>query len=528
MKLVLSVLLVAQSNVISASFCGESSIPFSFEAQPNGQPILGCARPTCFGWTADGEPISRNAQFHRVLKVPDGFQRKSSEKPRKMNRIDRELYKEQSAVCETTYESESCLRTDQWVGGIGPMYNATILPLALQCCTYDFLRESSTDRGVAIVNPGQIVVGGEVLKNGRQYAFDYIADVLKMRSEDDSVSYDVTIRRFLCLPIPDEPSTPVDETVLAEITDKFEPIDSDAIVAVPKKVDRVAFQAPIQEAEPIPLQQVTLPPQVQAIPPTQPPSADLLPPAPPNVAQPSAFAAPETDSAGSAEPVYPAYGRSGSNCFSGDTTVRTFDGKDVQLRDVNLSDWVMTKYMDQIVYTQITSWLHRLPDKEVEFYRIVLKDGSQLKLTAKHYIYKTICDQSFEGVIDLESMESKAEWAENLKIGDCLYRVKDMEENPHFVKAEIIGVERITEKGIYAPMTSTGDIIVNGIHASCHNIVHSHSIQSSFFQAAEHIADWFSSTSGLQKTIIHKDVPHGLELITAMLDLVLPSDLHTL
>lgn len=42
-------------------------------------------------------------------------------------------------------------------------------------------------------------------------------------------------------------------------------------------------------------------------------------------------------------------GRSGSNCFSGDTTVRTFDGKDVQLRDVNLSDWVMTKYMDQVI-----------------------------------------------------------------------------------------------------------------------------------------------------------------------------------
>lgn len=51
------------------------------------------------------------------------------------------------------------------------------------------------------------------------------------------------------------------------------------------------------------------------------------------------------------------------------------------------------KFLFQIVYTQITSWLHRLPDKEVEFYRIVLKDGSQLKLTAKHYIYKTICDQ---------------------------------------------------------------------------------------------------------------------------------------
>lgn len=50
--------------------------------------------------------------------------------------------------------------------------------MGLKCCRYDSLR-LSVDRGVAVVAPGQIVIGGEVFKERRQYAFDYISDVLK-------------------------------------------------------------------------------------------------------------------------------------------------------------------------------------------------------------------------------------------------------------------------------------------------------------------------------------------------------------
>ncbi|KHJ81903.1 hypothetical protein OESDEN_18408 [Oesophagostomum dentatum] len=73
----------------------------------------------------------------------------------------------------------------------------------MQCCTFEPLR-LSTDRGVATVNRGQIVIGGEVSRNGTQYAFDYISNIAKTVSYDGSVSYEVNIRRFVCLP-PVEP-----------------------------------------------------------------------------------------------------------------------------------------------------------------------------------------------------------------------------------------------------------------------------------------------------------------------------------
>lgn len=85
--------------------------------------------------------------------------------------------------CATTFDSEQCPSESQWVGGFGPVMNATDLPLAVQCCDYEPLKLSE-DRGVAVVNSGQIVIGGEVLNQGRQYAFDYISDVVKHTSPE--------------------------------------------------------------------------------------------------------------------------------------------------------------------------------------------------------------------------------------------------------------------------------------------------------------------------------------------------------
>uniref|UniRef100_A0AC34FYK8 Secreted protein n=1 Tax=Panagrolaimus sp. ES5 TaxID=591445 RepID=A0AC34FYK8_9BILA len=166
-----------------ASFCGESAVPFSFEALPNGQPVLGCARPTCFGWQSDGLPAGSPSSFYRVNRKPDGYFRKSADSPRAIPASDAKNFKSQTAQCATTFESEQCPSETQWVGGFGPVLNASELPLAVQCCEYEPLKLSE-DRGVAVVNSGQIVIGGEVLNNGRQYAFDYISDVVKHTAPD--------------------------------------------------------------------------------------------------------------------------------------------------------------------------------------------------------------------------------------------------------------------------------------------------------------------------------------------------------
>lgn len=75
--------------------------------------------------------------------------------------------------------------------------------MAVQCCEYEPLRNSS-DRGIAAVNPGQIVIGGEILNGERLYAFDYISDITKHAKSDGTVSYEVSVRRLACIPHPNE------------------------------------------------------------------------------------------------------------------------------------------------------------------------------------------------------------------------------------------------------------------------------------------------------------------------------------
>ncbi|PAV65680.1 hypothetical protein WR25_17204 [Diploscapter pachys] len=134
----LSVFLLASLLPVAfTSFCGNSAIPFSFEVLPDGQPVLGCARPSCFGWNPQGNPATNNANFYRVNQRPDGFMRKDRNSIASWNTNDPRRYKEFTAVS----------------------------------------------------------------KNERQFAFDYISDLEKVINADGSVSYNVKIRRLPCLPV---------------------------------------------------------------------------------------------------------------------------------------------------------------------------------------------------------------------------------------------------------------------------------------------------------------------------------------
>uniref|UniRef100_A0A0M3I4W6 Uncharacterized protein n=1 Tax=Ascaris lumbricoides TaxID=6252 RepID=A0A0M3I4W6_ASCLU len=188
------------------SFCGESSIPFSFEVLSNGLPVVGCARPLCFGWKPDGTPVSKNAIFYKIDGYADGYMRES------VARLDGDSlsFVPEVAKCEDSFDSRSCNVKNEWVGGIAAVFDAShSVMMALRCCIYERLRLSS-DRGTATLTNKQVTIGGEVLYKKRQYAFDYIANVEKHLTTNGSIFYDVQMRRMICLPPPAEQTLNVD------------------------------------------------------------------------------------------------------------------------------------------------------------------------------------------------------------------------------------------------------------------------------------------------------------------------------
>ena len=44
-----------------------------------------------------------------------------------------------------------------------------------------------------------------------------------------------------------------------------------------------------------------------------------------------------------------------------------------------------------MVFSKVSIWLHKNPDQVAVFHKLTLEDGRTLKLTGKHYIFKTKC-----------------------------------------------------------------------------------------------------------------------------------------
>ncbi|CAJ0583550.1 unnamed protein product, partial [Mesorhabditis spiculigera] len=541
-RFLLATVLVSQAY---ASFCGDSAIPFSFEVLPDGQPVLGCARPTCFGWSPSGLPASQTGNFYRINKRPDGFMRNDRATIPPFSHLDARLQRSMTAECEATYQSNTCDPARQWVGGIAPLLNVSAFPTVLQCCNYEVLR-ASTDRGVAVVNPGQIVVGGEVMRAGKQYAFDYIADVVKSVNGDGTVSYDVSIRRMPCLALadnfakngegknagafrafqaPNVAQPPINVAGLdgqqQGVQGPFQ-VDQNGVVE-----DTVADQAVVPqstgpqaaanngatvqfyEARPIfgPLEPVQAPiPQVAA-------PAQFVPVAP--QAAPVAPAAPAAPAY-----YYPSYyygsggGGGGYYCFTDDTILEKPDGSSVRMDELKRDDWVKTIHDDKVVYTPVSFWLHRVPSQEAEFMKLTLENGKELKLTAKHYIYKTKCSAPGETV----QLPNGAVFADMVNEGDCLFSV----DKETVSESKVVKVEKVTQTGIYAPMTSNGKLVVNGVFASCHNIVQQHELQRTFFSYLNSLNDF------IKGYFTEKDVnelPYGMGTIVQMLEFALPKNM---
>ncbi|CAG9532912.1 unnamed protein product [Cercopithifilaria johnstoni] len=182
-----------------ASFCGSTGVPFSFEVLPSGAPVLGCAQPTCI---ASLKGKKDNSKFLvNANGQADGFMREDD----KDNKVYNDPYGNKLiANCSGQFSDLSCLRKDQWVGGIEYIDHPR-QPLILQCCTFPGLRFSQ-DVGLTNVGPGEAITGGEVIRDGRQISFDVIANVRKVVDADTHiVSYEVSVRRMHCLPDPPEP-----------------------------------------------------------------------------------------------------------------------------------------------------------------------------------------------------------------------------------------------------------------------------------------------------------------------------------
>ncbi|KAF8356635.1 hypothetical protein PRIPAC_91630 [Pristionchus pacificus] len=535
-----------------ASFCGDSSIPFSLEVLGDGQPVLGCARPVCFGWAPDGRAATGTSQFERINDHTDGFVRSARESIPVFGPEDPRFASPQIAVCDKTYAASKCSRQDQWVGGIAPLGNVTMAPTGLRCCSYAELVRSQ-ERGLAPLRGGQTYVGGEVISGGKLIAFDYISDVAKVVEQDGTLQYQLSIRRMPCADLPDsngksagEPSAFSDN----RITDRAAPVHafqapsmavnqplsppSNSFQASANAVDLTspsngppAFQAPTnvvdQPLQPPPAQQQSLNELfLKAMPVNTFQQAPQYQPnlqAPPAQMQPVGCQAQQATGIYTSQPAFGCGGFPSQLCFTADMTVEVLGAGTKRMDELKKDDWVLAAGDKWLMHVPVEYWLHRVPNQEAVFNVFETEDGKEIKLTDKHYIFKGDCSRVTDPHVSYASLPKQAVAADQIHAGDCLFtlgKYKEMHE------VRVVRASKITETGIYAPMTSSGRIIVNGIHASCHNIMQEHTTTMALFKHVEMFNSLYERIFGADSSNDVIETPLGLSTVLAMAELFMP------
>ncbi|CAB3399504.1 unnamed protein product [Caenorhabditis bovis] len=211
----------------------------------------------------------------------------------------------------------------------------------------------------------------------------------------------------------------------------------------------------------------------------------------------------------------PILGSKSFACFSTDTWLTTPNGKK-RMDQIAVGDMVLTANMTATFFTPITTWMHREPEERYQFYTIMTEYGKMLAVTAKHLVYRNLCDENYEEFVNYFPKNRNAVFADELKIGDCLillYKGK-------YRQQRIMRISITERKGIFAPITSNGRIIVNDIIASTYSEVKHIKFQMKYFAVVSQIQEFLKifGESFYNKVTI----PVGSSLASDILLLLLP------
>jgi len=204
--------------------------------------------------------------------------------------------------------------------------------------------------------------------------------------------------------------------------------------------------------------------------------------------------------------------------------VKTLSRGSVRMDELKTDDWVMSSNRKQLIYEPVKQWVHRNPSQEAEFVKIDLEDGTTVKLSGKHFIYKMACDENQGKRVDHSNLIEEPEFAETVVAGDCVYRLADRSNS--FVPTRVSRVSMVRETGIFSPMTVGGDIVVNNVFASCHSNVRSHPLQETFFKLVD-ILDrayrvlFFGQTTASKFISESLDLPNGIGIAAEMYQLAM-------
>ena len=145
---------------------------------------------------------------------------------------------------------------------------------------------------------------------------------------------------------------------------------------------------------------------------------------------------------------------------------------------IRVGDRISTVYVEtgRPYFDDVVAFLHRSETTNSSFVRLHMTDGSTITLTRRHLIYAITEEQARRSQMKLEL--GSPQFAESVKPGDFVIRVGNIErwtDLNNVVMTRVVDVTTVPSlTGVFAPLTTSGNLVVDGVLASSYAEVNSH------------------------------------------------------
>ena len=145
-------------------------------------------------------------------------------------------------------------------------------------------------------------------------------------------------------------------------------------------------------------------------------------------------------------------------CYPGSAILIDKHGRKRQMQSLQIGEEVQVISNNEVRTEPVITFIHRQPEVMQEFLKITTKKNKVLKITEDHLLF-----------VEKRGQETAIP-ARDVKVGDTVHL-----RGKHGVEKDTVqGISTVYEKGVYAPVTLSGTILVNDVHTSCYFDVLSH------------------------------------------------------
>ena len=166
------------------------------------------------------------------------------------------------------------------------------------------------------------------------------------------------------------------------------------------------------------------------------------------------------------------------------------NGNRQKMSDLKVGDSVLTVDSNgDYTFSPVILFLDRSPEEKRQFYVIQTDSGHSLTLTPSHLIYTKYQSEDKDNLnfkqsdlrtnlidsdSDHEDIQSfQAGYASNVREGDFVL----VFDSKHGLKpSRVLKVETNVQSGVYAPLTSQGNLVVDDVLVSCYAVIDSQTI----------------------------------------------------